>query len=378
MKLSELLKIAVDNEAIDLFLMPKSPPMMRVKSDVIPVIGTHLTSFEIQQVVDFMTSDIQKAEFEDTSELNFAYEREDVGRFRVNVFKSHSGISVVFRIVKLQIPTIDELRLPHVLQDIIMEERGLIFIVGAVGSGKSTTLAALLNYRNMHRNGHILTIEDPLEFLHVHNRSIVSQREVGIDTESYENALKNVLRQSPDVIAVGEIRDVEAMNAALHYAETGHLMITTLHAVNSYQAFERMINFYPAEFRDNILLEISANIKAVVSQRLIPRADGTGRVVAVGVLRDSPRIKDLIAKGSIAEISAELEKRNTEGIVSLDEAIFKLHEEGLITAEDALRYADRPNNMAIRIRQFENTLRQRQEADRIRHPRDQAGRLTNL
>jgi len=378
MKLSELLKIAVDNEAIDLFLMPKSPPMMRVKDDVIPVIGTHLTSFEIQQVVDFMTSDSQKAEFENTSELNFAYEREDVGRFRVNVFKSHSGISVVFRIVKQEIPTIDELRLPHVLQDIIMEERGLIFIVGAVGSGKSTTLAALLNYRNMHRNGHILTIEDPLEFLHVHNRSIVSQREVGIDTESYENALKNVLRQSPDVIAVGEIRDIEAMNAALHYAETGHLMITTLHAVNSYQAFERMINFYPAEFRDNVLLEISANIKAVVSQRLIPRADGTGRVVAVGVLRDSPRIKDLIAKGSIAEIGAELEKRNTEGVTSIDQAIFKLHEEGLITAEDGLRYADRPNNMAIRIRQFENTLRQRQEADRIRHPRDQAGRLTNL
>jgi twitching motility protein PilU len=378
MKLSELLKIAVDNEAIDLFLMPKSPPMMRVKDDVVPVIGTHLTSFEIQQVVDFMTSDSQKAEFENTSELNFAYEREDVGRFRVNVFKSHSGISVVFRIVKQEIPTIDELRLPHVLQDIIMEERGLIFIVGAVGSGKSTTLAALLNYRNMHRNGHILTIEDPLEFLHVHSRSIVSQREVGIDTESYENALKNVLRQSPDVIAVGEVRDIEAMNAALHYAETGHLMITTLHAVNSYQAFERMINFYPAEFRDNILLEIAANIKAVVSQRLIPRADGTGRVVAVGVLRDSPRIKDLIAKGSITEISAELEKRNTEGIVSLDEAIFKLHEEGLTTAEDGLRYADRPNNMAIRIRQLENTLRQRQEADRIRHPRDQAGRLTNL
>lgn len=378
MKLSELLKIAVDNEAIDLFLMPKSPPMMRVKDDVIPVIGTHLTSFEIQQVVDFMTSDSQKAEFENTSELNFAYEREDIGRFRVNVFKSHSGISVVFRIVKLEIPTVDELRLPHVLQDIIMEERGLIFIVGAVGSGKSTTMAALLNYRNMHRNGHILTIEDPLEFLHVHKRSIFSQREVGIDTESYENALRNVLRQSPDVIAVGEVRDIVAMNAALHYAETGHLMITTLHAVNSYQAFERMINFYPAEFRDNILLEIAANIKAVVSQRLIPRADGTGRVVAVGVLRDSPRIKDLIAKGSITEISAELEKRNTEGITSIDQAIFKLHEEGLITAEDALRYADRPNNMAIKIRQLENTLRQRQEADRIRHPRDQAGRLTNV
>ncbi len=378
MKLSELLKIAVDSEAIDLFLVPKSPPMMRVKDDVIPVIGTPLTSFEIQQVVDFMTNDSQKAEFESASELNFAYEREDIGRFRVNVFKSHSGISVVFRIVKLEIPTVEELRLPHVLQEIIMEERGLIFIVGAVGSGKSTTMAALLNYRNMHRNGHILTIEDPLEFLHVHKRSIFSQREVGIDTESYENALRNVLRQSPDVIAVGEVRDIDAMNAALHYAETGHLMVTTLHAVNSYQAFERMINFYPAEFRDNILLEIAANIKAVISQRLIPRADGTGRVVGVGVLRDSPRIKDLVAKGSITEISAELEKRNTEGIISIDQAIFKLHEEGLITAEDALRYADRPNNMAIRIRQLENTLRQRQEVDRLRHPRDQAGRLTNV
>ena len=378
MKLSELLKIAVDSEAIDLFLVPKSPPMMRVKDDVIPVIGTPLTSFEIQQVVDFMTNDSQKAEFESASDLNFAYEREDIGRFRVNVFKSHSGISVVFRIVKLEIPTVEELRLPHVLQEIIMEERGLIFIVGAVGSGKSTTMAALLNYRNMHRNGHILTIEDPLEFLHVHKRSIFSQREVGIDTESYENALRNVLRQSPDVIAVGEVRDIDAMNAALHYAETGHLMVTTLHAVNSYQAFERMINFYPAEFRDNILLEIAANIKAVISQRLIPRADGTGRVVGVGVLRDSPRIKDLVAKGSITEISAELEKRNTEGIISIDQAIFKLHEEGLITAEDALRYADRPNNMAIRIRQLENTLRQRQEVDRLKHPRDQAGRLTNV
>lgn len=378
MKLSELLKIAVDKDAMDLYLIPKSPPMMRMKDNTVPVVGAPLTDAEIQQVSDFMTNDNQKEEFRQTSELNFAYEREGAGRFRVNVFRSHSGISMVFRIVKTEIPTIDELGLPHVLQDLVMEERGLIFIVGAVGSGKSTTLASMLDYRNAHRNGHILTIEDPLEFLHFHKRSILSQREVGIDTESYHTALRNVLRQSPDVITIGEIRDTETMSAALHFAETGHLLISTLHAVNTHQALERIINFYPAEFRNNVLLEVAANIKAIISQRLIMKADGTGQVAAVGVLRDTPRIKDLIAKGSIDEIGSEIEKRNREGMLSLDQSIFRLHEQGIVTAEDALRYSDRPNNMAIKIRQFENTVRQRQEADRLRNPREQVGRFSQM
>ncbi|MBD3182268.1 PilT/PilU family type 4a pilus ATPase [Candidatus Poribacteria bacterium] len=369
MKLSELLKTVVDNNAIDLFLIPHSPPMMREKNDIVPIVDTPLSALEIQQVADFMTTDEQKTEFEETLELNFAYQREGIGRFRVNIYKGHSGISMVCRIVKSDIPSIEDLVLPEVLKDLVMEERGLIFVVGATGSGKSSTLAAMLDYRNQNQTGHILTVEDPLEFIHEHRKSIVSQREVGIDTESYSNALKNVLRQSPDVISIGEIRDTDTMTSALHYAETGHLLLSTLHAVNSSQALERIINFYPNEFRDNILMELSVNLKAIISQRLLPKADGTGLIAAVGVLRDTPRIKDLVAKGEIDEISTELGKRNREGVLSIDQAIFNLYEQGFVTADVALHFADKPNNMEIKIRQLENTMRQREEASKIRQPR---------
>jgi twitching motility protein PilU len=324
---------------------------------------------EIQQVAEYMMNDEQRAAFYRESEMNFAYEREGAGRFRVNIYKSHAGISVVCRIVKLNIPTMEELILPPVLKDLAVDDRGLILVVGAVGSGKSSTLAAMIGYRKAHRTGHILTIEDPIEFLYTHEQSVVSQREVGIDTESYSNALKNALRQAPDVIVLGEIRDTEAMSSAMHFAETGHLLISTLHAVNAHQAIERVLNFYPAEFHQNILLELSTNIKAIVSQRLIPKADGTGPIVAVGVLRDTPRVKDLIAKGDIAGIALAVEERNLEGMLSIDQAIFNLYEQGSITAEDALRFADSPNNMGIRIRQLENTLKQRQDADRLKQPR---------
>ncbi len=369
MKLSELLKIAVDKDATDLYLIPKSPPMMKVADEMVPIIETPLTSVEIRQVADFMMNDEQREIFDETLEMNFAYEREGAGRFRVNLYKSHSGVSMVCRIVKLEIPTIDELLLPPVLRDLVLEDRGLILVVGSVGSGKSSTLAAMINHRNSHRTGHILTVEDPLEFLHKHGRSLMSQREIGIDTDSYSNALKNALRQAPDMIVLGEIRDIEVMSAAIHFAETGHLIISTLHAVNAPQAIERVLNFYPAEFRDNILLELSINIKAIVSQRLIPRSDGSGQIVAVGVLRDTPRIKDLIAKEDIAGIATALEERNREGMLSIDQALFNLHEQGHITAEDALHYADSPNNMGIRIRHLENTLKQRQDANRLKQPR---------
>lgn len=378
MKLSELLKAAVDRDATDLYMIPKSPPMMRIKNEVVPIVNTPLTTFEIQQVTDFITTERQKAEFDRESELNFAYEREGTGRFRVNLFRSHVGISIVCRIVKLKIPTLDELRLPSVLKKLVMEDRGLILIVGAVGSGKSSTLAAMIDYRNTYRTGHILTAEDPLEFLHTHKKSVISQREVGIDTESYSKALKNVLRQSPDVIAIGEIRDTEAMSAALHFTETGHLMLSTLHAVNTHQALERIVNFYPTEMREIILPQIAANLKAVIAQRLIPKADGSGLAVAVGIMRDTPRIVDLISKGQIDEIAAEIEKRNVEGILSIDQAVFKLYEQGVIKAEEALRFSDKPNNMAIKIRQLENTIKQREEASRLREPLKSTNKLASV
>jgi twitching motility protein PilU len=370
MKLSELLKTAVDSEAADLFLIPKRPPMMRVNEEMIPIVDTPLTQLEIQQVAEFMVSEKQRAEFERSSELNFAYEREETGRFRVNIFKSHSGISMVCRIVKMEIPTIDQLLLPPVLRELVMEDRGLVLVTGAVASGKSTTLAALIDHRNNVRTGHILTAEDPLEFLHVHKQSLVSQREVGIDTESYSVALKNMLRQSPDVIMVGEIRDAETMSHALHFAETGHLLLSTLHATNTSQALERIVNFYPVEFRSNILLQLSMNLKAIVSQRLLPRIDGNGLIVAVGVMRDTPRVKDLIAKGDIGSIADTIEERNRDGMRSVDQAIFSLYEQSTITEEDALHYSDSPNNVGLKIRQLENTRRQQQESEKLKQARE--------
>ena len=378
MKLSDLLKIVVDNDATDLFLFPNTPPMMRLKRDIIPIVDTALTEFDVQQVVDFITSESQKEDFKQSMELNFAYEREGLGRFRINVFKSHSGISVVCRIVKTKIPNLSELCLPEVLKDIIMLDRGLVLVVGATGSGKSNTLASLIDYRNSNRTGHIITVEDPLEFLHFNKKSIVSQREIGIDTESYHNALKNMLRQSPDVISIGEIRDVETMSAAIHFAETGHLILSTLHAVNNHQALERVVNFYPNEQREIILPQVAANIRAVIAQRLIPKADGKGLIVAVGVLRDTPRVKDLIAKGEIDEISSEIEKKNLEGLISIDQAVFTLYEQGLIKSEDALRYADSPNNMGIKIRQFDNITKQRDEIDRLRDPIRKESRFIDM
>ena len=369
MKLSELLNIAVERDATDLYLIPNSPPMFRIDDEIIPVVETPLTELEIQQVSNFMMNDAQREEFEQTAEMNFAYSHEATGRFRVNVYKSHSGISMVCRIVRVDIPTIDELLLPPALKELSVEERGLTLITGAVASGKSSTMAAMLDYRNSIRRGHILTVEDPLEFLHGHKESIVSQREVGIDTDSYSIALKNVLRQSPDVIVIGEIRDTETMSAALHFAETGHLLFSTLHAVNTHQVLERIVNFYPVEFRPNIQLQLSMNLRAIISQRLIPRADGRGQVVAVGIMRDTPRIKDLITKGEIGALAATIEERNREGMCSIDQSIFSLYEQGLIKSEDALRFADSQNNVGLRIRQLENTRKQQQEAERLRQAR---------
>ena len=366
MELGKLLRTAVDNDATDLLLIPKKPPLMRINEEMISVVETPLTQLEIQQVAESMTTDSQREEFERESELNFAYEREEVGRFRVNLYKSHSGTSVICRIVKMEIPTIDQLLLPPFLGELMMENRGLILITGAVASGKSTTLAALIGHRNNTRTGHILTVEDPLEFLHIHKQSVMSQREVGIDTESYSVALKNVLRQSPDVIVIGEIRDRETMSAALHFAETGHLLLSTLHATNTYQALERIINFYPLESRSSILLQLSMNLRAIISQRLVPRLDRNGLIVAVGIMRDTPRIKDLIAQGDIRSIAATIEERNQRGIRSIDQGVFKLYEQGSISEEDALRFADSSNNVGLRIRQLENTRRQQQEFEELK------------
>lgn len=362
MDFNELLKIAIENDASDLYLIPESPIMMRVKKETIPTSEAPLTSAEIQQLADSVIDDDQKANFGQGSEVDVAYEERGVGRFRINLYRGHLGTSMVCRLVRSEIPSLDELGMPPVLKHLAMEERGLILIVGSAGSGKSSTLAALVDHRNTQRTGHVLTIEDPLEFLHTHKQSIVSQREVGIDTKSYITGLRNVLRQGPDVIAIGEIRDLGTMTAAMQFAETGHLLLSTFHAINAPQALERIIHFYPDESRSNVLLQLSINLKAVIAQRLVPKADGTGQVAAVGVLRDTPRIKDLIAKEEIGTISQAMEERNREGMISIDQAIFNLHEQELITAEDATRFADSPNNMGIKIRRLENVRRQQQEA----------------
>ena len=376
MTLTELLKIAVANEASDLYLIPESPPVMRVEEEMLPIGERTLTPEETQRVASIITTDSQEATFKEEQELDFAYEDEDIGRFRVNLYRSHNGTAMVCRLVRPRIPSVEELNLPAILKDLVMEERGLILVVGAVGSGKSSTLAALLDHRNMSRTGHILTVEDPLEYLHSHKRSLISQREVGIDTESYHNALKKVLRQAPDVIVIGEIRDTETMSAAIHFAETGHLLLSTLHATNVQQALDRVINFFPRESRHNILLQLSMNLKAIVSQRLIPKADGTGLVPAVGVMIDTPRVKDLISKEDIGAIVQAIEDRNKEGMISLDQSIFNLYEQGIVTAEDALRFADSPNNVGIKVRRLENTRRQQQESDRLRRNLESSDRFS--
>jgi twitching motility protein PilU len=346
----DLLRLMVSRNGSDLFLTAEFPPAIKVDGKITKVSPQPLTGQHTMTLARSVMNDKQAAEFERTKECNFAISPAGVGRFRCNAFIQQGQVGLVMRTIPQQIPTIDQLNLPRILKDVAMTKRGLVVFVGATGSGKSTSLAAMIDYRNDNSYGHIITIEDPVEFVHPHKNCIVTQREVGLDTEGWEQALKNTLRQAPDVILMGEIRDRETMEHAVAFAETGHLCMATLHANSANQALDRIINFFPEERRQQLLMDLSLNLKSMVSQRLLPKQEGKGRVAAVEVLLNTPLIADMIFKGEVGEIK-ELMKRSRElGMQTFDQALFDLYESNLVTYEDALRNADSVNDLRLQIK----------------------------
>ena len=349
MDILPFLKLMAKKNASDLYLVPGSRAMMKVDRRSIPMGDKPLPGHVVQAAAYALMNEEQIREFEDTWECNFAISVDGIGRFRVNAFRQRGSVGLVMRYIRTEIPGIDELSLPPILKDLINEPRGLILVVGSTGSGKSTTLASMVDYRNRRREGHILTIEDPIEFLHRHNRSVVSQREVGLDTRSYSAALKNALREAPDLIVIGEIRDMSVMQHAISYAETGHLCLSTLHANNANQALDRVINFFPESAHRQLLMDLSLNLKAVVSQRLIPTVDGS-LTVAVEVFLVSKYIAELIRKGELHELRAAMQESQEPGMQTFDQALFELHRDGRITLETALENAESANDLSLRIR----------------------------
>ncbi|MBI2753907.1 MAG: PilT/PilU family type 4a pilus ATPase [Betaproteobacteria bacterium] len=346
----DLLRALVAKKGSDLFITANFPPAMKVDGKMTPVSQTPLTSQHSAMLARSIMNDKQAAEFEATKECNFAISPAGIGRFRTNTFIQQGAVGIVCRVITTTIPTFDDLKLPPVLKDIAMTKRGLVIFVGGTGSGKSTSLAAMVGYRNENSHGHIITIEDPVEYVHPHKNCIITQREVGVDTDSWEAALKNTLRQAPDVILIGEIRDRVVMEHAIAFAETGHLALTTLHANNSNQAMDRIINFFPEERRAQLLMDLSLNLKGVISQRLLPVKEGKGRVPAVEVLLNSPLISDLIFKGEIHEIKEIMKKSREIGMQTFDQALFDLYEAGRVSYEDALRFADSTNEVRLAIK----------------------------
>ena len=348
MEFKDFLKIMVMKDASDLYLSTGAPASMKFHGQLKVVDKATLTPDRIKEIAYALMDDEQIKQFEHKPEMNLAVSETGVGRFRVNIFKQRNTIGMVVRNIKTQIPQWQELGLPPVLTEVIMAKRGLVLFVGATGSGKSTSLASLIDYRNTHSAGHIITIEDPVEFIHHHKKSIVNQREVGLDTDTYEDALKNTLRQAPDVILIGEIRDRETMEHAITFAETGHLAISTLHANNANQALDRIINFFPEDRRNQLLLDLSLNIRAFVSQRLIPTVDGK-RAAAIEILLGTPLVQDMIRRGDVHEIKEVMAKSENLGMQTFDSALYKIYLEGRISLEEALRNADSPNNLRLRI-----------------------------
>jgi len=347
---NDLLRLMVSRNGSDLFLTADFPPAIKVDGKVTKVSPQPLTGQHTLALARAVMNDKQAAEFERTKECNFAVAPQGIGRFRVNAFVQMGNIGMVMRTIPQTLPTIDGLNLPQVMKDVAVTKRGLVIFVGATGSGKSTSLAAIVDYRNENSFGHIITIEDPVEFVHPHKNCIITQREVGIDTDGWEQALKNTLRQAPDVILMGEIRDRETMEHAVAFAETGHLCLATLHANSANQALDRIINFFPEERRQQLLMDLSLNLKGLVSQRLMPRQEGRGRVAAVEIMLNTPLISDLIFKGEVAEIK-EIMKRSRElGMQTFDQALFDLYEAQAITFEDALRNADSVNDLRLQIK----------------------------
>jgi twitching motility protein PilU len=346
----DLLRALMSRRGSDLFLTSGFPPAMKIDGKMTPVSQQVLTGGHTAMLIRSIMNDRQAAEFEASKECNFAIAPAGIGRFRVNCFVQQGQVGAVLRVITTTIPNFEDLRLPPVLKDVAMTKRGLVLFVGATGSGKSTSLAAMIGYRNENSHGHIVTIEDPVEFVHPHKNCMITQREVGVDTESWEAALKNTLRQAPDVILIGEIRDRETMEHAIAFSETGHLCLGTLHANNSNQAMDRIINFFPEERRQQLLMDLSLNLKGVVSQRLIPNREGKGRSAAVEVMLNSPLISDLIFKGEVHEIKEIMKKSRELGMQTFDQAIFELYEAGRISYEDALRFADSTNEVRLNIK----------------------------
>jgi len=346
----DLLRLMLGKKASDMFITTGFPPAMKIDGKLTPVSSQVLTAQQAREIARSIMNDKQTAEFDASNECNFAIGIPGVARFRVNAFVQRGTVGLVFRTITSKIPSFDDLGLPEVLKDIAMTKRGLVIFVGGTGSGKSTSLAAMVGYRNENSYGHIITIEDPVEFVHEHVNCIITQREVGVDTDNWHIALKNTLRQAPDVILIGEIRDRETMDYAIAFAETGHLCLSTLHANSTNQALDRIINFFPEERRHQLLMDLSLNTRAFISQRLIPKADGIGRAAAIEIMINSPLISDLIFKGDVHEIKEIIGRSRELGMQTFDQALFDLHESGAVSYEDALRNADSVNDLRLKIK----------------------------
>ncbi len=346
----DLLKRMVERKSSDLFLTAGFPPALKIDGEVRPQSERTLTAEQSATLVRSLMNDRQSREFDATKECNFAISPPGIGRFRVSAFVQQAATGCVIRMINAKIPTFEELDLPPILKELSLSKRGMVVVVGGTGSGKSTTLAAMVGYRNEKTRGHIVTIEDPVEFVHQHKGCVITHRDVGVDTDSWHVALKNVLRQAPDVIYIGEVRDRETMEYAVQFAETGHLVFSTLHANNANQALDRIINFFPDERREQLLMDLSLNIRAFVSQRLVPRESGGGRIAAAEVMLNSPLIQELIFKGEVVKIRDVMARSNRLGMKTFDQALFELYEAGFISYEDALRNADSKNELRLRVK----------------------------
>lgn len=349
MQFDAYLKALATNDGSDLYLSTGAPPCAKFHGKLKPLTKEPIPPGAIKDIAYSIMDQEQTEEFDHELEMNLAYTIPGVGRFRVNIFKQRNEISIVARNIVTEIPSADSLGLPQILKDVVMAKRGLVLFVGATGSGKSTSLAALIDHRNSNSGGHIITIEDPVEFVHTHKKSVINQREVGVDTRSYHAALKNTLRQAPDVILIGEIRDRETMEHALAFAETGHLCISTLHANNANQALDRIINFFPEERRNQLLTDLSLNLRSFISQRLIPTVDGK-RAAAIEILLGTPSVSELILRGEVESIKEIMEKSQNLGMQTFDTALFKLYQSGKITLDEAIKNADSANNLRLKIK----------------------------
>jgi twitching motility protein PilU len=349
-EMAELLQLMHTRSASDLFITAGATPSLKVDGKIIPITGEPLDGRESQEVAYSIMNEEQRREFEATKECNFAIHPKKIGRFRVNVFVQQGNVGMVLRTIKTDIPKIEDLLLPPILTKLGMQKRGLIIFVGGTGTGKSTSMAAMIGYRNRHSYNHIITIEDPIEYLHEHRKCIITQREVGVDTESFSVALVNAMRQAPDVIQIGEIRHRETMNNAIIFAETGHLCVATLHANNAYQALDRIINFFPEDRRDQLFMDLSMNLSAIISQRLLPIRGKPGRVPAVEVLINSPLIADMIKEGRVDELHDVMERSEEWGMQTFDQSLFDLFERDLISYDNAIMYAESENDLRLKIK----------------------------